>query len=397
MPNNFNQQPNQRLKRARLQELLDAERIDDLQVSEIFDLFASEEALKNHAPDAICQMDPRDKALVLYNSSRATRPHDNTVPLIEEPDQSACPICQGTTTGVIDVADLSQGFTFINKNLFPILHKAEGVAPDVLRHSPNLKAPITQGQVAYGLHFLQWTSSYHHLDWHNMPPGDRTTVMARLAALEKKLLFGAEMEMPASNGWENGKNAHGFVSVIKNYGRLVGGSLAHGHQQIGFSNVMPQRFALNYRFLQDHGETFADFMLRENPDMLQIKDYGEAVLLVPYFMKRPYNMMLVVKNTERQYLCELNQAELTAMGDGWHDAIHAMLTIMPQMNKDAAYNIVMHNGPGAGLYVEFLPYTQETGGFEQLGLWVCHGRPELAAAHLREMLQIDPRLEETAA
>lgn len=384
----------QQISRRDLERILDAEQVDNLRVSEIFDLFSSEEALQNHAPDAICQTDPRDNALVLYNSSRATRPHDNTVPLVEEPDKASCPICQGSTTGVIDVADLSEGFTFINKNLFPILHKAEGVAPDVLRQTPNLKTPITQGQIAYGLHFLQWTSSYHHRDWHNMPQGDRTMVMARLAALERKLLFESEAEMPSSNGWENGKNAHGFVSIIKNYGRLVGGSLAHGHQQIGFSNVMPQRFALNYRFQQEHNETFADFMLRENPDALQVRDYGPAVLVAPYFMKRPYNMMLFMKNTERQYLSELNQAELTALADGWRDAIHLMLTIMPQMNKDAAYNIVIHNGPGAGLYTEFLPYTQETGGFEQLGLWVCHGRPDLAATHLREMLQIEQRIEE---
>ena len=40
----------------------------------------------------------------------------------------------------------------------------------------------------YGLHFLQWMSSLHDKDWHNMPLEDRVVVMRRLAALEKKLL-----------------------------------------------------------------------------------------------------------------------------------------------------------------------------------------------------------------
>lgn len=36
--------------------------------------------------------------------------------------------------------------------------------------------------------------------------------------------------------------------------------------------------------------------------------------------------------------------------------------------------------------VEFLPFTQKTGGFEQLGLWVCQGNAHDSAATLRQMM-----------
>ena len=62
------------------------------------------------------------------------------------------------------------------------------------------------------------------------------------------------------------------------------------------------------------------------------------------------------------------------------------LAFMPTMGKPTAYNVTVSNGPGAGLYCEFLPYTQETGGFEHLGLWVCQDNPWRVAPHLQEYL-----------
>jgi hypothetical protein len=107
-----------------------------------------------------------------------------------------CSVCQGKTTGVIDVADLSEGFTFINKNLFPILYPLE------MRDSDNpANKPGPEDRLAYGLHFLQWTSSQHNKDWHNMPLADRVVVLKRLAVLEKKLLSATVGGMPAIKKW----------------------------------------------------------------------------------------------------------------------------------------------------------------------------------------------------
>ena len=93
-----------------------------------------------------------------------------------------------------------------------------------------------KGRVSYGLHFLQWTSSQHDQDWHTLSLDDGLIVLQRLAALEQKLLYESEELMPPSE-MPPRKPTHGFVSIIKNYGQLAGGSLAHGHQQIGYSNI----------------------------------------------------------------------------------------------------------------------------------------------------------------
>jgi galactose-1-phosphate uridylyltransferase len=188
------------------------------------------------------------------------------------------------------------------------------------------------------------------------------------------------------------------VLIIKNFGRLVGGSLAHGHQQIIYSNVKPRHLERNERFEQERGETFAAYMLRENPAELTVKDYGPAMLMVPYFMRRPYNMLLVLKDHRKRFLCECSEEELAALAQAWGEITGAIMAIMPAIGKTTAYNVTVSNGPGAGLYCDFLPYTQETGGFEHLGLWVCQDSPERAAPRLRQVLAAtsDPSAEEHA-
>ncbi len=337
----------QQLGRDALAGLLQAEDVETLSFSDLVELVREE--ISDFFPDGVYQVDPRNDDCILYHSSRAHRPHDNVLAPSEIPERE-CAICQGNTTGVIDVAELGDGFTFINKNLFPILYPLD---------SP-----------AHGLHFLQWTSSQHNEDWHNLAPADCAVVMGRLAALEKKLLTGGS----------------GFVVIIKNYGRLVGGSLTHGHQQIIFSNVMPRHFRDNRQFEQESGVKFSAYLQRENPPELLVKDYGPAVLLVPYFMRRPYDMMLLVKDTGKQYLHQLSEIEIATVAEGWHDAIRAIRAIMPQIGREIAYNVVTNNGPGAGLYFEFLPYTQEIGGVEHLGLFVCQELPQRAAARIRDFL-----------
>jgi hypothetical protein len=78
--------------------------------------------------------------------------------------------------------------------------------------------------------------------------------------------------------------------------------------------------------------------------------------------------------------------ELAPVADGWRDAIGVILWVMAKIDRETAYNVITHNGPGAGLYFEFLPYTQETGGFEHLGLYICQANPGDTASQLKEFL-----------
>lgn len=356
----------QQLDRQTLERILQANDIEALPFPQLLRLFREEEAMARFLPDGTHQVDPRSGERILYNASRARRPHDNAPPAQDPGTTQECAICRGDTTGVVDVASLSEGFTFINKNLFPALFPLD---PD-------------QGRGARGLHLLQWTSSRHDRDWHNLPPSDLSVVMGRLAALERTLLVNSVGFLP-----ETESGGRGFVSIIKNYGRLVGGSLDHGHQQITLGNVMPRRVEDHARFQKERGEPFSAYLLRENPPHLTVAEYGPARLVVPYFMKRPYDMMLLVRDTAKKHLYELNKAELAAVARGWHDATRAIHHLLPATGRQVAYNAVTHNGPGAGLYFEFLPYTQEDGGLEKLGLYVCQQQPAVAAAHIDQFLR----------
>ncbi len=375
----------EQLTPEQLARILQAEDIAGISFHELVELFRKEADITRFAPDGLCQIDPRNGERILFNRSRAKRPHDNArgKPSSESAGRGPCLVCAGRTTGVVDVAPLSDGFTFINKNLYPILYPA---GMDGLPLQPEEDPTTALGIRSYGLHFLQWTSSLHSRDWHNLAQADRVKVVERQARLEGALLRGARGAMPCASAWGGPEDCFGFFSMIKNCGAQVGGSLDHGHQQMAFSNIMPRLYRDNLRFLRRHGEFFSAYLLRENPPELIIRDYGAAVLLVPYFMRRPCDMVLVMRNQSKRYLHELDEFELAAWADGWRDGILAMKGVLAQMGRPLAYNVVAHLGPGAGLYAEFLPYSQERGGFEQIGLYVCQSHPRMAADQIREAL-----------
>jgi hypothetical protein len=242
-----------RINKEMLATLLEAEDISKLSLAELERFIQEEGDLVQSLPDGLCQTDPRNGDRILYVSQRSGRPHDNRSEETADPlTKGNCPICKGKTTGIVDVAKLCERYTFINKNLFPVVYPFEDLQ--------------VEGDAACGvngMHFLQWTSSLHDKDWHNMPLSDGAVVMNRLAALEKKLV-----------------------------------------------------------------------------------ETGKQVLIT-------------------------------------RDAIQVMRTVMPAIGRETAYNITCHNGPGAGLYFEFLPYTQENGGLEHLGLYACQADPYIVADHIR--------------
>ena len=125
----------QQLSKKILDRLLDAADLESLSFEQIAAFFLKEADIARYAPDGICQVDPRNGDRIVFNSARARRPHDNRptkIAAIDTTPQRDCVICQGRTTNVIDVAELSEGFTFINKNLFPIFY------PNADQHWPKV-------------------------------------------------------------------------------------------------------------------------------------------------------------------------------------------------------------------------------------------------------------------
>jgi galactose-1-phosphate uridylyltransferase len=358
-----------------LKSILQSESINKLSMQEICDFFRMETSISNYKPESIFQIDPRNGELIVYNASRANRPHSDSIQIEEKKKiDEFCPICNGNTTGIMDIAALSEGFTFINKNMFPIFFPFEEGS------GKNMES------VSFGLHFLQWTSSHHNQDWHNIPFKDAKIVLSRLAALEKKLLLDSSGFMPTSVSEVENKVTYGYVSIIKNYGKSAGCSLSHGHQQIVTSNIMPKQIYNNWNYYTRTNQNFTEFLLHENPEELIVKDYGSAVLVVPFFMRRPFDMFLILKDHSKKFLHDLNEEELNAVCLAWQEATKVMLQILKSLNKEEAYNITINNGPGAGLYFEFLPFIQLLGGYEKIGLWVCQESPHVAAETLRSFI-----------
>jgi galactose-1-phosphate uridylyltransferase len=334
-----------------------------------------------HEPRRRAAVDPRTGERVVFCARRAVRPHDQALPE-EPPEPESCLVCEGRTTSVIDRATLTGGDeTFINKNLFPIAFPArEPLAPERADVGP-------AGEDAAGLHFLQWTSTRHDRDLPDMPVEDVAILLERLAVLERTCLHGSGEHLPRTRDVP-GDVHHGYFVVIKNVGRLVGGSLVHGHQQMLHTSIRPRRVGDDARFLRRRGEPFARSLLRETPPELVVRSYdGGARLVVPWFMRRPLEMILALEGEGTwEHLHDLEAGERRSLAAGLVDATRAVRDLMPRLGREIAYNLAFHTGPVGSLYVEMLPYTQERGGFEHTGIVVCQAEPETMAAAIREIL-----------
>ncbi|MFP4408408.1 MAG: hypothetical protein ACLFPW_07805 [Spirochaetaceae bacterium] len=355
--------------------------LDAASWEEIRALITEQESFSRFAPEGVYALDPRDNGATVYNERRARRPQEYGEKRTDAAAGGAgsrkptapppCPICAGETTPIIDIAELDHGFTFINTNLYPV------VAPAPAPEASAPPGPEETSGRALGAHFLQWTSSYHDVDWPELSSRERGVVMRRLALLEKRLL--------SLRDFPEGPEGR-FVSVIKNVGRSVGGSLTHGHQQIALSNVMPRRTRENAAFLNAYGKSFSRYLREENPSELEVAALEEGILLVPYFMRRPYDMQFLLADTDPRHLHELSEKQLGGLGDALALGMRLMRSLLLSLERAIAYNVLVHTGPGAGIYLEFLPWTQENGGYEQLGLSACQSLPKEAARLLREAL-----------
>ena len=313
-------------------------------------------------PEDYVRTDPRNGERVLYSLARAKRPITNKEwKRAELRHVDDCPLCNGETTSFIDVTPLSEGHTLINKNLFPAIY-------------PHRKS--NESGSAFGMHFLQWSSTVHDRDIHNMPKSDCRIVIDRLALLEEKLLHSAS------------KDEHkAYVGIIKNYGFLAGGSLSHGHQQIVYSNIAPRKIADDQRYLAKHSQSFADYLLANNNESLTIASFGPVKVVTPYFMLRPLQTVLLFQGEPCEYLHHLNDEQRDGLVQAFSKLLPAIIETMPEIGRLPCFNIVFHCGPIGRMYVEIHAYTQEIAGLEHLGLYVCQGTPEQSAHILRQAIK----------
>jgi len=373
--------PQSEISQDMLEDLVRFRDVSGVPYEDLAQIIRSDPRIVAAKPHSLCRNDPRSGDKAVYSPSRKLRPH-NTGSAADVPPEGAdsCPICRGDTTSVIDIAPLSEGFTFINENLYPILFPEDG---EMRLDSMDPDAPESSGKEAAGVHFVQWASSQHDRDIHNMPREDVIIILERLAVLEKRLLHSQDSRMPPTPS----KDEHGhrgYVGLVKNFGRLAGGSISHGHMQIVHTNILPKAIADDEAFLRRSGEPFTSFLLRENPEELLVQDYECVSAVTPYFMKRPLEAIVAVKDVSKSSLHELHADEMESVAAALSDIAGAVVRLMPKLDRELAYNLVFHTGPVGGLYVEVLPLTQVLGGYEKMGLYLCDGLPSQSANMLRE-------------
>jgi galactose-1-phosphate uridylyltransferase len=329
-----------------------------------------DEDIARHRPDDTVLVDPRRELPVLCSEARLDRPHDTG-----ESRDRPCPVCSGALTPVIDRAPLggSRGETFVTPNLFPIVVPRPGRAS---RAS------------AAGLHFVQWNSTRHDLDLDTMRPTEVEVVLARLAHFEEVLLHDsdAHSRMP-TGGRHRGRRLAGWLGLIKNVGAPVGGSLVHGHQQLAHLAIEPRSVARDRRFARRHGRTIDRMLASETPRSLEVARFDGGVrLVVPPYAHRPLDAVILLGRGECSFLHELRPRERHGLAQALGASCRALVRAMPRLGREVSYNLVFHLHPAAGLHVEVLPFTQEVGGYERLGVYLSHATPATSAMLWRESL-----------
>ena len=84
----------QQLSWEMLQKMVQSPSIERLSMQQLNELFHAEKEMMPFLPDSMCQIDPRNGELIVYNSTRAQRPHDaGHLDILSTADEKPCVIC----------------------------------------------------------------------------------------------------------------------------------------------------------------------------------------------------------------------------------------------------------------------------------------------------------------
>lgn len=263
-----------------------------------------------------------------------------------------CPVCDGLTCSAVDVLELGDDdAAYLAPNLYPITFPSEDARAG-----------------SRGVHLVQWSSLRHE---GGLDETTAATLFQQLAEAEALLLHDAPAEFP-----DVGEGHRGHVAIVKNRGRRVGGSVEHDHQQLLFGAARPAEPA--------RARGLGPRLREEAPRSLVVAEIGGAAVIVPPFMRRPLHAFVVPAGPEAG---ALHHMEAEARADAAVAAARLCASVDALMRADggeAAWNLVLHTGPGVGPLFEMRAFTQPLGGFEHLGLYLCEERPETSAGRLQE-------------
>lgn len=317
--------------------------------------FAGLEALcrdsaAEHAPDRSLGHDPRGNLPIAYSEARRRRLA-----------ASGCVVCEGKTCPAADIAALpGDDVAWITPNFYPVAYPFQANASPV--------APAL-----HGLHLVQWSSLRHDGGLIGADAATASAIFGQLARAEEWLLHHADAQYP-----ESSEGHRGFVGLIKNRGRTVGGSVEHDHQQLLLGN-QPFAEPPATRGLR------AALLDQARPE-LEVEHLDGVRTLVPAFMRRPLHAFIVPEGDDVGWLHHLDSARRDAVALAVARLSLAVSALMAGSGREPAWNLIVHTGEGCGPLLELRPYTQPLGGYEHLGLYICEEQPATSAGRLRDAL-----------
>jgi len=272
-------------------------------------------------------------------------------------------VCDDHTCPAADVTELPAGdCAWLTPNFYPVAYPFPDAAA----------AASTPG--LHGLHLVQWSSLRHDGGLIGATAPVAAAIFGQLARAEEWLLHHADAQYPAS-----GDGHRGWVGLIKNRGRTVGGSVEHDHQQILLSNL-PFAEPPATRGLR------AALLAQATPE-LEVERLDGARTLVAPFMRRPLHAFIVPAGDDAGWLHHLPAPALDALALAVARLTLATSALMAGSGREPAWNLVCHTGEGCGPILELRPYTQPLGGYEHLGLYICEETPATSAGRLRAALR----------
>jgi len=190
-----------------------------------------------------------------------------------------------------------------------------------------------------------------------------------------------------------------YILIFKNYGRIAGASLEHGHSQLIALPIVPKRVqeelegAATYYGYKERC-VFCDMVREERDEKERIIYEDEKVIaFCPYVSRFPYEVWIMPKRHASD-LTGLDRDTVPCVARALRDTL---LRIKKYLG-DPAYNFIVHTSPINGheredyhWHIEIMPKLVKVAGFEWgSGFYINPVPPDIAARNL-----LSVKLEET--
>ncbi len=334
------------------------------------------------------RQDPVTGVWTVLEPSRAGRPKDFSITAEETADATGCPFCAGReemTPPTRYEAALGGSDTWTVRaveNAFPAL-----TAPDDIDGSDEIDAPGPyRGQTGFGVHEVIVETPDHGVGLADLSPAHAALLVDAYAARLRH--------------WRaDGRFA--AAVLFRNWGRAAGASLSHAHTQFAALPRVPEALVRELGNFAGAASgaghcPLCEAAAADKHDGRTIWDDGVTAVQSPWAAPIPYFMRITPRRCFAT-LADATNAERASFGSALVAAARAVRGTF----GEAAFNVVVHDGPYAAQRAVSMPFhwhaevvlrTSDQAGFEWgSGTYINVVDPDEAAAALRAGLAVEER------